>query len=214
MIFERGTWRPRLRRQGQGLYRGHGRAVVHRAGLGRRRAGRCRRRADEQARLRPSLCGAQPRARHRTGREAEGGRAVSGLARCSSPIPAPRPTTPRSSSSGTPTTRSAGRRRKRSSAAAKAYHGVTIASASLTRPAGQSHELRPAARFRALRRVPALLPRRRTGRERGRLHRPPGRRSRESDRRGRPRHHRRHDRRALDGRRRRHHAARRAISRR
>jgi hypothetical protein len=33
-------------------------------------------------------------------------------------------------------------------------------------PAGQSQELRPAARFRALRRLPALLPQRRAGRER------------------------------------------------
>ena len=78
--------------------------------------------------------------------------------RCSSPTRARRRTTPRSSSPGTTTTRSAGRRRRRSSRASKAYHGVTIASASLTGLPLQPRRLRPADRRHPAHRLPALLP--------------------------------------------------------
>ena len=76
------------------------------------------------------------------------------------------------------------------------------------RPAQQPPRLRPAARHRPPHRDPALLERRPTGRDRGRLRPPPRRRARRPDRGRGPRDRRRLHRRAGDGRRRRHRAAR------
>ena len=89
-------------------------------------------RADAEAALHASLLRPQPRPGDRARREAEGDRAGADVEGVLLPPRARRRTTPRSSSSGTSTTRSAGRRRRRSSRACKAYHGVTVASASLT----------------------------------------------------------------------------------
>ena len=127
---------------------------------------------------------------------------------CSTSRAAPRRTTPRSSSPGT-MNNALGRPAKkkiisRSEGLPWRHHRRRLAD----RPAQQPPRLRPAARHRAPHRDPALLERRPTGRDRGRLRPPPRRRARRADRGRGPRHRRRLHRRAGDGRRRRHRAAR------
>ena len=124
--------RVRLRHRRQALHRGPGGAVVHGAGLRQRRAGRGRARADVAPLLLAPVRRPQPRAGDRAGREAQGHVARHPPPRCSSPTRARRPTTRRSRSPGTTTTRWGGRRRRRSSRAKRAYHGTTIAAASLS----------------------------------------------------------------------------------
>ena len=58
--------------------------------------------------------------------------APAGMGRRCSPTPAPRRTTPRSSSPGTSTTRSGRPEKKKIISRQRAYHGVTVATASLT----------------------------------------------------------------------------------
>ena len=89
----------------------------------------------------------------------------------------------------------------------RAYHGVTIAAASLTGLAGEPHRFRPADRRRGAHRLPAPLSLRARRRERGGIRDPPRRGARRADPARRPRHRRRLHRRAGDGRRRRHRAA-------
>ena len=71
--------RPCLRHRGQELYRGHGRALVHRARLRQRGIGRGRRRADAQALLRTSVHRPQPRSGDRACRKAQRDRAGADL---------------------------------------------------------------------------------------------------------------------------------------
>ena len=75
LIIERGQGIHLYDTAGQVLYRRHGRAVVHGARLGQRRARRHRGGADAQARLRASVRRQEPRRRDRAGREAQGDRA-------------------------------------------------------------------------------------------------------------------------------------------
>ena len=89
----------------------------------------------------------------------------------------------------------------------RAYHGVTIASGSLTGPRLRPHRFRPADRAHPAHRLPALLSRRAAGRERGSVRRAARRESRAADPARGPRHGRRVLRRAGDGRRRRDRAA-------
>ena len=94
------------------------------------------------------------------------------------------------------TTRWAGRRRRKSSPAHKAYHGVTIASASLTGlPANhKSFDLPLNSCASPIARITTAMPS--PARARRQFAAPHGRQSGDADRRGRPRHHRRDDRRA------------------
>ena len=95
----------------------------------------------------------------------------------------------------------------------KAYHGVTIVAASLTGLPGNHRDFDlPLPGFLA-RRLPASLSLRPRRRERGGIRHAACRRARRVDRQGRPGHGRRLHRRAGDGRRRRHRAAARPISR-
>ena len=89
----------------------------------------------------------------------------------------------------------------------RAYHGVTIASASLTGLAVRPYGLRPADRAHPAHRLPALLPRRATGRERGSIRRQVGRCIGAAHSARRPRHGCGVLRRAGDGCGRRHHSA-------
>ena len=118
---------------------------------------------------------------------------------------------PDQASPGTPPTRAARPRRKDH----LPHQGLSRRDAGerlAHRPRQQPQELRPAVRLRQIRRLPALLSRRRGGRERAAIFRPPGRQPGRADPARRPRHHRRHDRRAGDGRGRRRSCRRTAIS--
>ena len=89
----------------------------------------------------------------------------------------------------------------------RAYHGVTIATASLTGPRVRAHGFRPADRAHPAHRLPVLLPRRAAGRERGGVRGAARRQPGAADPARRSRHGRRLLRRAGDGRRRRDRAA-------
>jgi len=106
-----------------------------------------------------------------------------------SPTPDRKPTIPRSSSRGMPPTRAATPKRRRFS---RATAPITASRSRVRRSpaAGQSSQLRPAAGFRDPRRLPAFLPQRRSGRERGTVHAAHGRKPRRADPEGRRRHNR------------------------
>ena len=79
LVIERGQGRLCLRQRRQGLYRGHGRPVVHGARLRQRGAGRSRGGADAQALLRASVHRPEPRSGDRARRKAQGDRAGADL---------------------------------------------------------------------------------------------------------------------------------------
>ena len=116
----------------QALHRGPRRPVVHRARLRQRRAGRDGARADVAALLLAPVRRPQPRAGDRAGREDQGAWRRARPPRCSSPTRARRPTTPRSRSPGTTTTRCGRPKKKKIISRKRAYHGTTVAAASLS----------------------------------------------------------------------------------
>ena len=71
-------------------------------------------------------------------------------------------------------------KKKKIIARQKGYHGVTVACGQPDRPAEQPPRFRPADRRHPAHRLPASLPLRRAGRERGGFRDPPGRRARSS----------------------------------
>ena len=198
----------RHRRRRQGIHRGHGRPVVGGAGLQQRAAGDGGLRADEAAAVLPRLQPASATSRRSTSPRSSRRWRRSRCRRCSSPTPAPRPTTPSSkmvwyinNALGRPP-------KKKIVSRLKGYHGITVASGSLTGLPNnhRSFDLPIAGVVHTA--DAALLPRRQGRRERGAVRDALRRGARAADRQGRRRRPGRgHDLRAGDGRGRRDRAA-------
>ena len=123
LVIERAQGVYRLRYRRQGLYRGHGRALVHGARLRQRGAGRDCRRADAKALLRALVHRQEPRSGDRACRKAQGDRAGPDLESVLLQFRIGGERHPDQARLVLSTMRAAGRRRKRSSAASRPITG-------------------------------------------------------------------------------------------
>ena len=199
--------RLRLRHGRQGLYRRHGRAVVHGARPRQRGTGRGGARG---------RCASSPSAHLFSGKSHDGAIELAEKLKEIAPVPTSKVFFCNSGSEANDTqiklvwymNNALGRpRKKKIISRLKAYHGVTIASASLTGLPAQPDRFRPADRRHPAHQLSAPLPLRACGRERGGVRDAARRRARGADPAGRAGHGRGLHRRAGDGRRRRDRAA-------